>query len=113
MRQDLINMERIVSWVAYAEPEFDFKPIMNEWAKVAIDELDFKNEAANQQRIAENLKTAQVNVIVPRIISLDGKELVTNKVRALGHCVSFMWVMGFAARGLCAGDSHRAITLLA
>ena len=48
MRQDLINMETIVSWVAYAEPQFDFKPIIEEWASVAMEELDFRNEAKSQ-----------------------------------------------------------------
>lgn len=83
MRQDLINMERIVSWVAYAEPDFDFKPIINEWSKVAIDELDFKLEAANQKTIGANLARAKIDVKVPKITSLDGEDMVTSKVGCL------------------------------
>ena len=39
MSQDLINIEVITSWVAYFEPEFDFKPVIEEWAKVAMKEV--------------------------------------------------------------------------
>jgi predicted unusual protein kinase regulating ubiquinone biosynthesis (AarF/ABC1/UbiB family) len=28
MKQDLVNTERIMSWVAFFEPEFDFKPVI-------------------------------------------------------------------------------------
>eukprot|EP00038_Savillea_parva_P001494 m.104335 g.104335 ORF g.104335 m.104335 type:complete len:1732 (-) comp10523_c0_seq1:284-5479(-) len=89
MRQDLINMERIVSWVAYAEPDFDFKPIMNEWAKVAIDELDFKAEAANQKQVAANLARTNIGVKVPALTVLNGVELVSSKVIVMEYCHGF------------------------
>lgn len=66
--------------IRYAEPDFDFKPIINEWAKVAIDELDFQKEAAHQKTIGANLARANIPVRVPKLTSLDGKEMVTSKV---------------------------------
>jgi hypothetical protein len=30
-----------------SRPEFDFKPVIDEWARVAMKELDFQNEAGD------------------------------------------------------------------
>ena len=89
MQQDLRNIEVIMSWVAYFEPEFDFKPIIEEWAKVAIKELDFCNEAENQRVIAKNMADAGIKVIIPKITQKDGKDLVTKGVLVMEFCEGF------------------------
>eukprot|EP00039_Didymoeca_costata_P009150 m.121005 g.121005 ORF g.121005 m.121005 type:complete len:1560 (+) comp14378_c1_seq1:183-4862(+) len=89
MKQDMNNIEKIMSWVAYFEPEFDFKPVIEEWAKVALKELDFNNEATNQQTVRDNLKAAKVNVIVPELVSDKGRKLVSTGVLVMEFCEGF------------------------
>lgn len=43
--QDLKNAKSIVDWIAWAEPQFDFNPMIDEWCKEAPKELDFNIEA--------------------------------------------------------------------
>lgn len=43
--QDLKNAKSVVDWIAWAEPQYDFNPIMDEWCKEAPKELDFNIEA--------------------------------------------------------------------
>ena len=43
--QDLKNAKSIVDWIAWAEPQFDFNPVIDEWCKEAPKELDFTHEA--------------------------------------------------------------------
>lgn len=43
--QDLKNAKSIVDWIAWAEPQYDFNPMIDEWCKEAPKELDFNNEA--------------------------------------------------------------------
>lgn len=43
--QDLKNAKSIVDWIAWAEPQYDFNPMIDEWCKEAPKELDFNREA--------------------------------------------------------------------
>lgn len=43
--QDLKNAKAIVDWIAWAEPQYDFNPMIDEWCKEAPKELDFNIEA--------------------------------------------------------------------
>lgn len=43
--QDLKNAKSIVDWIAWAEPHYDFSPMIDEWCKEAPKELDFNHEA--------------------------------------------------------------------
>ncbi|CAI7931140.1 unnamed protein product [Closterium sp. NIES-54] len=43
--QDFRNLTTIVEWLAWAEPEYDFKPVVGEWVKEVLKELDFRLEA--------------------------------------------------------------------
>lgn len=43
--QDLKNAKSIVDWIAWAEPQYDFNPMIDEWCKEAPRELDFNIEA--------------------------------------------------------------------
>jgi len=35
----------LVEWIAWAEPRYDFNPMIDEWCKEAPKELDFNHEA--------------------------------------------------------------------
>jgi predicted unusual protein kinase regulating ubiquinone biosynthesis (AarF/ABC1/UbiB family) len=43
--QDLKNARTIVQWVAWAEPDYNFGPVMDEWCNEVPKELNFKLEA--------------------------------------------------------------------
>lgn len=43
--QDLKNAKAIVDWIAWAEPQYNFNPMIDEWCKEAPKELDFNHEA--------------------------------------------------------------------
>lgn len=45
--QDLKNAKAIVEWIAWAEPQYDFSPMIDEWCKEAPKELDFNHEAGS------------------------------------------------------------------
>lgn len=43
--QDLKNAKSVVEWIVWAEPKFNFNPVIDEWCKEAPKELDFNREA--------------------------------------------------------------------
>lgn len=43
--QDLKNAKTIIDWIAWAEPQYNFNPMIDEWCKEAPKELDFNHEA--------------------------------------------------------------------
>jgi aarF domain-containing kinase len=43
--QDLKDAKSIVDWIAWAEPQYNFSPMIDEWCKEAPQELDFNHEA--------------------------------------------------------------------
>lgn len=45
--QDLKNARTIVKWVAWAEPQYNFGPVMDEWCNEVPKELDFNSEAGH------------------------------------------------------------------
>lgn len=89
--QDLENLRSIVEWVAWAEPDYNFKPVLDEWASEVPKELDFVKEAANTRRVARNLDyrsklgggepppPTEVDVLLPPVIQ------ATEKVLVLGY----------------------------
>ncbi|KDO67201.1 hypothetical protein CISIN_1g002031mg [Citrus sinensis] len=78
--EDLKNAKSIVDWIAWAEPQYDFNPIIDEWCKEAPKELDFNSEAENTRIVSANLgcknkhedsnkKPAyEVDVLIPEVI---------------------------------------------
>ncbi|ESR63351.1 hypothetical protein CICLE_v10007354mg [Citrus x clementina] len=78
--EDLKNAKSIVDWIAWAEPQYDFNPIIDEWCKEAPKELDFNSEAENTRTVSANLgcknkhedsnkKPAyEVDVLIPEVI---------------------------------------------
>ena len=43
--QDLKNAKSMVDWIAWAEPQYNFNPMIDEWCREAPKELDFNHEA--------------------------------------------------------------------
>jgi len=43
--QDLKNAKSIVEWIAWAEPVYNFNPMIDEWCREAPKEVDFNIEA--------------------------------------------------------------------
>ncbi|KAL8153557.1 hypothetical protein V2J09_011317 [Rumex salicifolius] len=59
--EDLKNAKSIVEWIAWAEPQYDFNPMIDEWCKEAPKELDFNIEAENTRTVARNLGCSRKN----------------------------------------------------
>lgn len=51
VRQDLQNLSHIVELLARYDPEWDLRPVLDEWAAELPAELDFKREAANMAEV--------------------------------------------------------------
>ncbi|XP_062098421.1 uncharacterized protein LOC133804281 isoform X3 [Humulus lupulus] len=85
--EDLKNAKAIVDWIAWAEPQYDFNPMIDEWCKEAPKELDFNLEAENTKTVSKNLcgKTKcddsmiadEVNVLIPEVIQGDHVALLS------------------------------------
>ena len=67
VRLDVRNLRTIVRLVAWREPNFDFRTVVNEIGRQVPLELDFVREAEMTRRIRENL-AAVPGVAVPRVI---------------------------------------------
>ncbi|KAJ7966011.1 Beta-lactamase-related protein [Quillaja saponaria] len=83
--EDLKSAKSVVDWIAWAEPQYDFNPMIDEWCKEAPKELDFNREAENTRTVATNLgcrnkseenMNAQVDVLIPEVIQSSGKVLI-------------------------------------
>jgi aarF domain-containing kinase len=68
MMQDISSFELILSAIAWVEPDFDLRPLIEEWKKASKEELDFTIEAANQTRARDAAISAGLDVIIPRIL---------------------------------------------
>ncbi|XP_044463826.1 uncharacterized protein LOC123194605 isoform X2 [Mangifera indica] len=84
--EDLKDAKSIVDWIAWAEPQYDFNPMIDEWCKEAPKELDFNIEAENTRVVSRNLgctnrcednKLAnRVDVLIPEVIQSSESVLV-------------------------------------
>ncbi|KAL2318235.1 hypothetical protein Fmac_032111 [Flemingia macrophylla] len=84
--EDLKNAKSIVDWIAWAEPQYNFNPMIDEWCKEAPKELDFNHEAENTRMVAKNLgcrnqydgnmNSNRVDVLIPDVIQSTEKVLV-------------------------------------
>ncbi|XP_073014376.1 uncharacterized protein [Typha latifolia] len=84
--EDLKNTKAIIDWIAWAEPQYDFNPMIDEWCKEAPKELDFNREAENTRTVSKNLscKSEQpnfnasntVDVVLPEVIQSSEKVLI-------------------------------------
>ncbi|KAJ4958436.1 hypothetical protein NE237_025547 [Protea cynaroides] len=84
--EDLKNAKSIVDWIAWAEPKYNFNPIIDEWCKEMPKELDFNHEAENTKTVSRNLgcKNRQdsatpenhIDVLIPEVIQSSEKVLI-------------------------------------
>lgn len=84
--EDLKNAKSIVEWIAWAEPVYNFNPMIDEWCKEAPKELDFNIEADNTSKVARNLGcntmtdnnsgTNIVDVLIPEVIQSTEKVII-------------------------------------
>ncbi|CAN0859262.1 Protein ACTIVITY OF BC1 COMPLEX KINASE 8, chloroplastic [Linum grandiflorum] len=84
--EDLKNAKAIIDWIAWAEPEYNFNPVIDEWCKEAPKELDFNLEADNTRAVFENLGCKKkydnekddnkVDVLIPEVIQSTEKVLI-------------------------------------
>ncbi|KAF0918817.1 hypothetical protein E2562_026190 [Oryza meyeriana var. granulata] len=84
--EDLKNAKALVEWIAWAEPQYDFNPMIDEWCKEAPKELDFNNEAENTRAVSRNLSrktggesggvSSAVDVLIPEVIQSTDKVLI-------------------------------------
>lgn len=70
MLSDLTALKAIVRFVAWVEPEFDFRPVISEWAAEAVKELDFRREAAITAHVGRAVAAAGVRARVPAVIDI-------------------------------------------
>uniref|UniRef100_A0A6N2KEB7 ABC1 atypical kinase-like domain-containing protein n=1 Tax=Salix viminalis TaxID=40686 RepID=A0A6N2KEB7_SALVM len=84
--EDLKDAKSIVDWIAWAEPQYNFSPMIDEWCKEAPKELDFNHEAENTRTVSKNLGCTnkydsnklinQVDVLIPEVIQSTEKVLI-------------------------------------
>ncbi|KAH6783584.1 ABC1 family protein [Perilla frutescens var. hirtella] len=83
--EDLKNAKSIVDWIAWAEPQYNFNPMIDEWCKEAPKELDFNIEAENTRKVSRNLgcksncddnNINRVDVLIPEVIMSTEKVLI-------------------------------------
>ncbi|CAI0376281.1 unnamed protein product [Linum tenue] len=84
--EDLKNAKAIIDWIAWAEPQYNFNPMIDEWCKEAPKELDFNLEAENTRTVAINLGCRnkdginthdnKVDVLIPEVIQSAEKVLI-------------------------------------
>mmetsp|Transcript_39791 Transcript_39791/g.106135 ORF Transcript_39791/g.106135 Transcript_39791/m.106135 type:complete len:751 (+) Transcript_39791:75-2327(+) len=110
--QDLKNLETLCDLVRRLEPDFDFSPVVREWAREIPGELDFRREAGNQRRVERNLAYLRpanaarlgvpdalaIDVTFPQII--DG--LFTERVLVMSY------IDGFKVNDMAKLDEHKA-----
>ncbi|KAI3522372.1 hypothetical protein L1887_00095 [Cichorium endivia] len=84
--EDLKNAKSVVEWIVWAEPKFNFNPIIDEWCKEAPKELDFNREAENTRKVSSNLGCKKellnirpehrVKVLMPEVIHSTERVLI-------------------------------------
>jgi CubicO group peptidase (beta-lactamase class C family) len=84
IEQDLENLRIIFDWIAYYEPEFDWRELVREWSSRVREELDFRLEAENLQRTRSSLARAGMlykDVLMPQVVP----ELVSERLLVMEY----------------------------
>ena len=80
MRADMYALTWVTWFIARAEPEYDFGPIMKEWRTEAVKELDFNRERENIEIVAKGLReSTTTDVIVPEPINISDNQSISSK----------------------------------
>ena len=85
MRQDMENLKTILGVVSFFDKDFDFGPVVSEWTKEVLKELDFRTEAVNQEEVKALLERCQIQAIVPATC----KGLVKERLLVMDFCEGF------------------------
>ncbi|KAF9612449.1 hypothetical protein IFM89_000197 [Coptis chinensis] len=80
VKTPIATASSIVDWIAWAEPQYDFNPMIDEWCKEAPKELDFNHEAENTRTVSKNLSCKSnpendVDILIPEVIQSTEKVL--------------------------------------
>lgn len=86
IRADLENSDLLFGAMGMMFPGLDPKPIVSELRERLVEELDYRNEAANQQRFAESFAGHPTISIPPVRHDLSGARVLTTQ---LAHGVPF------------------------
>ena len=70
MLQDASSLRAIVAVVAFFEPTYDFRPVLDEWCAESVKELRFDREGRITRRVRRALQRAGVDVEVPDVFDL-------------------------------------------
>ncbi|KAK1435996.1 hypothetical protein QVD17_01770 [Tagetes erecta] len=84
--EDLKDAKSVVEWIVWAEPKYNFNPVIDEWCKEAPKELDFNREAENTRKVSKNLGCKEgcldkkpehrVKVLMPEVIQSTERVLI-------------------------------------
>ncbi|XP_076942031.1 uncharacterized protein LOC143611765 [Bidens hawaiensis] len=84
--EDLKDAKLLVEWIVWAEPKYNFNPVIDEWCKEAPKELDFNKEAENTRTVSKNLGCKEecvdknpehrVKVLMPQVIQSTERVLI-------------------------------------
>lgn len=81
--QDLRNSQILSKLLALVDPEGvpDLRPIVQSLREVTVKELDFRQEAENQQRAMEAAEKHNAKVVIPKVVSA----LVSRRAMAMDY----------------------------
>eukprot|EP00873_Tetraselmis_striata_P006515 jgi/Tetstr1/426779/TSEL_016994.t1 len=96
MRSDLANLSTLCRIIAWLEPDYDFRKIVDEWKPAVEQELDMRIEARALKEVAANMKAAGVRAIVPA----PRDDMLSRRVLVMEFC------HGFSVRSLELMDKH-------
>lgn len=71
MLQDLDNLQTIGDILKRLDADFDFSPVIREWAAEIPKELDFRQEASNMKRVKMNLASMLPSVCSNPSLTID------------------------------------------
>ncbi len=107
VRLDLRNLRTMARFVAWREPLFDYRAIVDEIGNQVPLELDFRREAAMSRRIASNLREIP-GIVIPEVV--DG--LVTKRV-LVTHFFEGERVIGQQSRDLSVAEREELASRIA
>lgn len=75
MRSDFWTLQTIIRLVAWLEKDYDFRPVIDEWAKESIKELSFVREGVVTRHMAQVTAATGLAVGIPAVVGLDAIRL--------------------------------------
>ena len=85
MIQDMENLQTILDLLSKSDPDLDYTPVVDEYTREVVKELDFRLEAQNMNEVRDLLKRRSITAIIPQVVP----ELVTSKILVMDFCAGF------------------------